>query len=116
VAAEGWELAIVARRCERLVALAERLMEQYGTRVRVRVADLSVADDVAELERMIAATYVGMLVNNAGFAGYGRFIGIEPDVVAELIGVHIVAVSRLTRADGRSWFGDDHLSRVVAGI
>ena len=64
----------------------------------VHVADLSVPDDVAEPERMIAATDVGMLVNNAGFGGYDRFVGIEPDLVAELIGVHILAVSRLTRA------------------
>ena len=64
----------------------------------MHVADLSVPDDVAEPERMIAATDVGMLVNNAGFGGYDRFVGIEPGVVAELIGVHILAVSRLTRA------------------
>jgi uncharacterized protein len=98
LAAEGWDLAIVARRRERLVALAERLTARHGTRVRVHVADLAVASDVAELERVIADMDVGMLVNNAGFAGYRRFVEIDADVVAELIGVHVLAVSRLTRS------------------
>lgn len=97
LAAEGWDLAIVARRRERLAELAEQLMQRYGTEVQVHVADLTVPGDVRGLERMIAGADVGMLVNNAGFAGYGRFIEVDPDVIAKLIAVHVLAVSRLTR-------------------
>ncbi len=97
LAAEGWDLAIVARRRERLAELAGQLTQRYGTDVQLHVADLTVPDDVRGLERMIAETDVGMLVNNAGFAGYGRFIEIDPEVIAKLIGVHVLAVSRLTR-------------------
>lgn len=97
LAAEGWELAIVARRRERLAALAQRLEQQYGTRVQVHVADLADAGDVAGLERMLADADVGMLVNNAGFAGYRRFVDIDSEVVDGLIGVHVLAVTRLTR-------------------
>jgi NADP-dependent 3-hydroxy acid dehydrogenase YdfG len=94
LAAEGWDLAIVARRRERLAELAEQLMQRYGTDVQVHVADLTVPGDVRRLERMIAGADVGMLVNNAGFAGYGRFIELDPEVIAKLIGVHVLAVSR----------------------
>ncbi len=97
LAAEGWDLAIVARRRDRLAELAEQLVRRYGTDVQVHVADLTVPSDVRGLERMIAGADVGMLVNNAGFAGYGRFIEIDPEVIAKLIAVHVLAVSRLTR-------------------
>jgi uncharacterized protein len=98
LAADGWDLMVVARRRERLDALAERCSEQYGVRVRVQVANLADANDVAQLERMITNADVGMLVNNAGFAGYKRFVEVDPDVVSALIGIHVLAVSRLTRS------------------
>ena len=43
-AAEGFDLAIVARRENRLQAVAERLRTKYGARVDVVVLDLSKRD------------------------------------------------------------------------
>lgn len=98
LAADGWDVVVVARRRDRLLALAQRLREQFGVRVQVYVADLSAADDVPALERTLESAGVEMLVNNAGFAGYAPFVEVEPDVLARLLGVHVMAVSRLTRA------------------
>jgi short-subunit dehydrogenase len=98
LAADGWDLAITARRSERLDALAGRLGARHGVSVQIRVADLTDPCDVADLERIITAAQPDLLVNNAGFAGYREFCDVDPQVVADLVGVHVMAVSRLARA------------------
>jgi uncharacterized protein len=53
---------------------------------------------VAGLELVIAQLQPDMLVNNAGFAGYREFAEVDPAVIADLVDLHVMAVSRLTRA------------------
>ena len=98
LAADGWDLAITARRGDRLGALAERLTGKHHVSVQVHVADLADPGDVAELERVIAAAEPDLLVNNAGFGGYREFCDVDSQVVADLVSVHVMAVSRLARA------------------
>jgi len=98
LAADGWDLAIAARRGDRLRGLAGRLTGQHGARVQTHVADLTDPGDLAELERVIAASEPDLLVNNAGFAGYREFCEVDPEVIADLVAVHITAVARLARA------------------
>ena len=98
LAADGWDLAITARRGDRLGALAERLTGKHHVSVQVHVADLADHGDVAELERIIAAAEPDLLVNNAGFGGYREFCDVDSQVVADLVSVHVMAVSRLARA------------------
>jgi short-subunit dehydrogenase/SAM-dependent methyltransferase len=98
LAADGWDLVITARRGERLRTLADRLSGKHGVRVEVHVADLTHPGDVAGLEQVIAAAGPDMLVSTAGFAGYGDFASVDPQVVSDLAAVHVLAVSRLARA------------------
>jgi len=98
LAADGWDLMITARRGPRLSALAERLSTKHGVSVQICIADLTKPGDVAELEQAIADAKPDLLVNNAGFAGYREFAIVDPQVMADLVGVHVMAVSRLTRA------------------
>jgi uncharacterized protein len=98
LAADGWDLAITARRGDRLRALAKQLADEHGVTVQTCVADLTDPSDLAELEGMAAAAGPDLLVNNAGFAGYCEFCDIDRRVVSDLIAVHIMAASRLTRA------------------
>jgi uncharacterized protein len=98
LAADGWDLHITARRGDRLRALALQLTEQYGVRVQVHPADLTDPGDLASLEKTIAAAEPDLLVNNAGFAGYREFARVDPQVVSDLIGVHVVAVTSLALA------------------
>ncbi len=98
LAADGWDLAITARRGDRLSALAERLAGEHGVTVQTCVADLTDPGDLAELEGMAAAAGPDLLVNNAGFAGYREFGQVDPTVISDLIAVHIMAASRLARA------------------
>ena len=98
LAADGWDLAIIARRGDRLRALAERLADEHGVKVQTCVADLTDPGDLAELVGMAAAAEPDLLVNNAGFAGYREFCEVNPAVVCELVAVHVMAVTRLTKA------------------
>ncbi len=99
LAAGGHDLVIVARRRDRLEELAERLQGNYGVKVEILCADLTHADGLAEV---IAAVEIdkslALLVNNAGFGGYRPFASIDPRTIDKLIGIHVLAVARLTRA------------------
>lgn len=99
LAHDGNDLVIVARRRERLEALARRLESETGARVEVLVADLTDPQQLLSVEdRLGTDPSVDLLVNNAGFGGYGPFAELEPDFADTLIGVHVRAPMRLTRA------------------
>jgi uncharacterized protein len=99
LAHDGRDLVIVARRRERLEALAHRLETESGVRVEVLVADLTEPEQLLTVEKRVAGDpHVDLLVNNAGFGGYGPFTELEPDFADRLIGIHVRAPMRLTRA------------------
>jgi len=98
LAADGWDLAITARRGDRLRELAGRLAGQHSVQVDVQVADLADPEDLAGLEQLVTDRVPDLLVNNAGFAGYREFAEVPAQVVADLVAVHVTAVSQLTRA------------------
>lgn len=99
LARDGYDLVLVARRRDRLELLAQRLHAEQGATAAVLTADLTRADDLAAVEQRVAADdRLDLLVNNAGFAGYMPFVQLPPDQAEELIRLHVVAVTRLTRA------------------
>jgi uncharacterized protein len=99
LARDGYDLVLVARRRDRLEQLARRLHDEQGAAVQVVVADLTRAAELGNVEQMAAADpSLELLVNNAGFAGYMPFVQLDPDRAEELIRLHVVAVTRLTRA------------------
>ncbi len=99
LARDGHDLILVARRRDRLEDLAVRLRRDCGVNADVLVADLTDAKGIAEVEARVAGDdLLAVLVNNAGFGGYGPFVSIEPKLIDDLINIHIRAVARLTRA------------------
>jgi uncharacterized protein len=99
LAREGYDLILVARRLERLEALANRLSAEAGVTAEPLAADLTDIDALAQVEARVADDErLAVVVNNAGFGGYRPFAEIEPKVIDELIAVHVRAVTRLTRA------------------
>ncbi len=77
-AARGCDLALVARRRDRLEALAAELEARHGITALVVVQDLAVWEaHVAVLEQVAAAGLgVDILVNNAGFGVPQAFTGV----------------------------------------
>lgn len=69
LAAEGYEVALIARRAERLEMLAKRI-EEAGGRAFPIVADLAdeAATDRAACEALDALGRIDLLVNNAGYS------------------------------------------------
>jgi hypothetical protein len=99
LAADGHDLIVVARREDRLRALADRLRDAHGTATQVLVANLTVPEDLRRVEARIAAgPALDLLVNNAGFGGYRPFLQLDPARAEELIDLQVLAVTRLTRA------------------
>ena len=99
LAHDGYDLVVVARRRDRLEALARRLREQHEVVVDVLVADLTQPAELSLVEQHITGDgSLTLVVNNAGSAGYMPFVSLDPDHAEELIRLHIIAVTRLTRA------------------
>ncbi|TNE87866.1 MAG: SDR family oxidoreductase [Deltaproteobacteria bacterium] len=71
LAARGDRLILVARRKEKLEALAESLRAKHGTEVHVLTGDLSLPETPAMLLEQVTelGLHVDVLINNAGIAG-----------------------------------------------
>jgi uncharacterized protein len=99
LAGDGYDLTLIARRRDRLTELAARLAQAAPGTVSVHIADLTDPGGLRSAESRIAAILrLDLLVNNAGFAGFGPFASLDPAIAAALIGVHVTAPTRLTRA------------------
>lgn len=100
LAARGTDLVIVARRTDRLNALAEELRERHRNQVEVLTADLTDPDQLRTVEQRVADPDrpIELLVNNAGFGTSGPFA--ESPIERELaeIDLNVVALVRLTHA------------------
>ena len=99
LAAAGFDLTLVARREERLAALAAELSATHGIHAEPWAADLARAADVAALGEYLArAGDLVLLINNAGFGTRGHFVEVELERSLDMIHVHVVATVALCRA------------------
>jgi short-subunit dehydrogenase len=70
LARDGYDLILVARRRDRLEALAERLRNEAGADAEPLAADLADAEALSQVEAQVAGDErLALLVNNAGFGG-----------------------------------------------
>ncbi|MEI9964191.1 MAG: SDR family oxidoreductase [Caulobacteraceae bacterium] len=97
-ASHGYDLALVARREDRLAAVADDARLRYGVETLVIAADLAdpkaparVVDEIAAHGRTVSA-----LVNNAGFGLNGRFSTTGWAEQAAMLQVMLIAVCDLT--------------------
>jgi len=98
LAAEGWNLILVARRRERLHELAARIQDAHHVGVQTIHADLSRPEDTERVCHELAKTPLDMLVNNAGLAHYMPFSELPPERARELVDLNALAPILLTRA------------------
>lgn len=99
LARDAYDLVLVARRRDRLDALAEKLARAHGRRVDVLAADLVGAEGVRSVEARIAAEpALELLVNNAGFGSSGAFADLDRDGEEEEVRLNVLALLRLTHA------------------
>lgn len=99
LAARGFDLVLVARRRERLEALAVELQRQSAIRAEPLVADLLDEDDLKRVEDCIARDEnLECLVNNAGFGVAEPFYRSEVGPQDAMHRLHVMATMRLTHA------------------
>jgi uncharacterized protein len=99
LAARGHGVFLVARREDRLRALADDLERLHGIRAEVIACDLSDAAATEELPRLVVdrGLDVEILVNNAGFTTVGD-VHENPDAQLGMIRVNVEALVALTAA------------------
>ncbi len=94
-AAGGYDLILVARSADKLEQIGADFRTKYGIGVQVVVKDLAVAGGAKEL--FAQAPQCDVLVNNAGFATYGKFIDQDLNEELRLLHINIVTLTELTR-------------------
>ena len=99
LAAEGFDLVLVARRKDRLEALAGELRSRHGVGVEVLPADLTKDAELKAVEDRIARTEnLEFLLNNAGFGAGGWFYKTSVDSHDAMHRLHVMTTLRLTHA------------------
>ena len=99
LAVRGYDLALVARRRERLEALGNDLRDQAGAQCTILAADLTDEAELQVVENYIArALNLDFLVNNAGFGNTGRFFEAPLQGQDTMHRLHVMATMHLTHA------------------
>jgi short-subunit dehydrogenase len=99
LAARGYDLLLIARREDRMRALANDLSDAHHVHVDTLTADLSTDSDIDRVaDRLRSDPNLGVLVNNAGFGSHGLFF--ETDLASQdrMHRLHVLATMRLTHA------------------
>jgi len=76
LAARGYDLVVVARREDRLIALKREVATRFSARAMVIAMDLAVTTAPREIHSIVEGSglEVSYLVNNAGYGTRGRFL------------------------------------------
>jgi uncharacterized protein len=101
LAHKGFHLLLVARRAERLDALARELEEKHGCEVRCLALDLADGDALDRLDRACEGLEVGLFVDNAGFGYMGRLVDQDPERLKAMVHLNctvtLLAAQRFAR-------------------
>lgn len=104
LASAGASLTLVARRKDRLDALAAELTTQYGVSAATLPLDLGQAGAAAQLFEVTegAGRTVDIIVNNAGFGTHGRFVDIPWSKTAEQLQLNVVTLTESCNLFGKA--------------
>jgi short-subunit dehydrogenase len=117
-ARRGAQVILVARRKDRLEAVAARI-EQAGGRAiawTCDVTDLARVEKLPGLVKELTGNTADVLVNNAGIAGGGPFLELSHDRIDEVVRVNLLAVMHVTRVflPGMLSRGSGHIINIAS--
>lgn len=100
LAARGANLVLVARREERLKALAEELTLAHAVTVTTIARDLGLPDAGRTLRAELESRGIHPtgLINNAGFGTHNAFTDEDPDRLQDMIALNVGSLVDLSRA------------------
>lgn len=96
VAEHGINVVLVARRRNRLEALASTIEDMCLVEARVAPADLASGDIVEVLRPALADIEIGLLIHCAGFGSSGPFLDMDPNVQGSMLNLNCRAPMLLT--------------------
>src|SRR5207249_6419132 len=99
LARDGFDCILVARSRDKLDELAARLESEFRVKTLVVARDLSKPSAMDEIYEEVSAASmnVDVLVNNAGFPVYGRFVDTDWQTELDMLQVNVVALTALTK-------------------
>jgi hypothetical protein len=97
-AEQGHSLVLVARRLDRLQALAETLRRQYGIDVVAEQVDLSDIGAVTQLHRRLHEQNIAIdiLINNAGHGLQGPFVDSPLTATLAMVQLDVASLTAIT--------------------
>lgn len=99
LARSGYDLILVARRADKLRALAEDLTNRTGRSVETLAADLTDAAGVAKVEDVLKRdASITMLVNNAGIGATAPLLQSDIHEMERMIALNVNVPTRLSYA------------------
>lgn len=96
--AKGYDVVLVARRKDKLDAIASEIAEAHGVKTEVIEADLSTKKGVSTVADRIKNGDIAVLVNNAGFGTQGEFAQLPLNRETQELDVNVIALTQLTHA------------------
>jgi uncharacterized protein len=102
LARRGYDLVLVARREDRLQALADELQPGRDIRIETLRADLAKPDDLERVTNRIAMGGMNLVVNNAGVGAYGAFAELPLERQLSMIDLNVRALTAVAHAALRS--------------
>ncbi|MFZ0539251.1 MAG: SDR family oxidoreductase [Candidatus Sulfotelmatobacter sp.] len=98
-AKDHYNLVLVARSSDKLNQVASQLRQQFGLNVEAMALDLAEDQSVKMLFEHLKGEKleVDVLVNNAGFGGFGEFAEMPEEEVLGQVQLNVVALTHLTR-------------------
>lgn len=88
IAAQGINVALVARRRERLEELCAELEAQHGVRTLAIAADLCADDFLDTITAALGTRHIGLLVNNAGIGTTGDFLDCDVETELQMLALN----------------------------
>ncbi len=96
LAENGFNLVIIARREERLKALADKLCEKYKKEIKIIAGDLTEESFIERIKLECNGLEIGLLVNNAGFGSTGEFYKCDETAEAKMVKLNCLVPTILT--------------------
>lgn len=99
LARSGYDLILVARRADKLHALARRLTDDTGRSVETLAADLTQPADLARVEAVLKTdASITLLVNNAGIGATAPLLQSDVADMERMIAINVSVPTRLAYA------------------
>jgi len=99
LARRGYDVILVARNRDRLIALADRITSETRQSVEILDADLNDRASLAAVEAKLRQdASITLLVNNAGVGTHTPLLDSDVDAMTRMIDLNVIALTRLTYA------------------